>query len=50
MQGRGWGKEGPVSPTAKRGPADDLNVFDDVNTRLVRLGQDVLLSMMLSGL
>jgi len=27
--------------TAKRGPADDLNVFDDVNTRLVHLGQDV---------
>ena len=22
----GGGKEGPVSPTAKRGPADDLNV------------------------
>ena len=27
LQGRGGGKEGPVSPTAKRGPADDLNVW-----------------------
>ena len=28
--------------TAKRGPADELNVFDDVNIRLVRLRKDVL--------
>ena len=28
--------------TVKRGPADEVNVIDDVNIRLVRLRKDVL--------